>query len=59
MIMIWNQGHTDAIFKQIEEFDLSLLTLVTGSTKCSLQEASFTGKFDDNFSSAHVKNGGT
>lgn len=28
IIMPLNQGHTDTIFKQIEEFDLSLLTLL-------------------------------
>jgi len=53
-----NQGHTDKIFKQIEEFELSVLTLVPRSSKQSLQEALFSEKFDNSFSSAHVKNGG-
>ena len=53
------QAHTDVVFSQLEDVDLVLLSLVPGSSLLSLEEALLSGKLENHFSSANIKNGGS
>ena len=58
MAMPLQQAHTDVVFSQLEDVDLVLLSLVQGSSLLSLEEALLSGKLENHFSSANIKNGG-
>ena len=53
-IMPLKQNHCDIIFKWLDEFDLTLLSLVPGSSSLDLEHALLSSQYEKHFSSLSI-----
>ena len=58
MIFPLKRDDCDKIFKRLDEVNLTLLSLVPGSSSLDLEKALLTSPYEKNFSSPNIKNGG-
>ena len=58
MIFPLKPDDCDSIFKRLDKVNLTLLSLVPGSSSLNLEQALLTSQYEKNFSSPNIKNGG-